>query len=242
MKTIDGVRYISAKEYAEMMNLTAGRVSQLKSELPFVKFEEFGIEVINFDLLSLSQSEKALAQAKFQTATPILELSYKDLGNYFGKFVMDLVNFKGSADSQISDFQEKSSELRQRFAEIETQKYDLDRQVSKLEEEAKTLCSAFEEQHNENVALIEKIQELNAENFAIVLQAETLSKEHQDLKVIQGDTMHQLEIKIIENKGLATENENLKARLAAMELSAKSDADFREEFKSLKELVMEKIK
>ena len=43
MRKIDGITYISAKEYAEMMNLTVGRVSQIKTELPFVKFEEFGI-------------------------------------------------------------------------------------------------------------------------------------------------------------------------------------------------------
>ena len=44
-----------------------------------------------------------------------------------------------------------------------------------------------------------------------------------------------MEIKIIEN-------ENLKAQIAAMELSAKNETDFKEEFKQLKELVMKKIK
>ena len=235
MRKIDGISYISAKEYAEMMNLTVGRVSQIKAELPFVKFEEFGIELINFDLLTLSQTEKTLAQAKFQTATPIHELSYKDLGNYFGKFIMDLVTFKGLADSQIADLQEKTTDLRQKSEIVENEKATLSDELSKITAEIATLNTILdnERQINENlkVALLEE----ETTNETLCLQSDLFSIELQHLKTLQKEEKHVLEIKIIEN-------ENLKAQIAKMELSAKNETDFKEEFKQLKEFVMKKIK
>ena len=235
MRKIDGISYISAKEYAEMMNLTVGRVSQIKTELPFVKFEEFGIELINFDLLTLSQTEKTLAQAKFQTATPIHELSYKELGNYFGKFIMDLVTFKGLADSQITDLQEKTTDLRQKSEILENEKATLSDELSKITAEIATLNTILdnERQINENlkVALLEE----ETTNEALCLQSDLLSMELKHLKTLQKEEKHTLEIKSIEN-------ENLKAQIAAMELSAKNETDFKEEFKQLKEFVMKKIK
>lgn len=242
MRTIDGVRYISAKEYAEIKDITVGRVSQIKSDLPFVKFEEFGIELINFDLISLSDNEKALAQTKFQTATPIHELSYKDLGNYFGGFVMDLVNFKGSADIKYNDLQAKTNDLRQKFEICESEKSELALEVSKLKLEVSSLTSKIEEKEQQNENLLTKCDSLKTINEELNLQYNTVSKEHQDLKIVHSEGKHELEIKIIENKNLSGENESLKSRLVSMELSAKSDADFKEEFKTFKELVMKKIK
>lgn len=240
MRTIDGVRYISRKEYAEIKDITVGRVSQL-TDLPLVKFEDFGIEVINFDLISLSDTEKSLAQNKFQTATPIHELSYKDLGNYFGGFVMDLVNFKGSADIKYNDLQTKATDLRQKFEVCESEKSELSIEVYKLKLEVSNLTSQIEEKEQKHKNLVTEFENLKTVNEELNLNYDTVSKEHQDLKIVQSDSKHELEIKIIENKNLSAENESLKARLSSMELSAKSDADFKEEFKTFKELVMKKI-
>ena len=234
--------YISAKEYAEMMNLTVGRVSQIKTELPFVKFEEFGIELINFDLLTLSQTEKTLQQAKFQTATPIHELSYKDLGNYFGKFMMDLVTFKGLADSQIADLQEKATDLHQKSEIVENEKTVLLNQFSNITAEIVALNEVLEEERKTNESLKVALLEEETTNEALYLQSDLLSKELQHLKTLQKEEKHALDIKIIENKNLLAENENLKARIATMELSAKNETDFKEEFKQFKEFVMKKIK
>jgi len=242
MRTIDGIKYISAKEYAEMMNLTVGRVSQLKSELPFVKFEEFGIEVINFELLSLSQHEKALAQTKFQTATPIHELSYKDLGVYFGKFVMDLVTFKGAADSQIADLQGKMTDVKLKLEVSENEKFSLSNQVSKLESNITNLHTNLEQEKQENEKNVVELDNLKTTNENLIAQLDVITKELQDLKIVYSETKHEIEIKIIENKNLVTENENLKNRVTSLELSARNDADFKEEFKSFKELVMKKMK
>ncbi len=242
MRTIDGVQYISAKEYADMMNLTAGRVSQLKSELPFVKFEEFGIELINFDLLSITQADKALSQAKFQTTTPIHTLSYKDLGNYFGNFVMDLVTFRGSADVLIGELQAKNTELLQELEACEAEKHILSKQVINIEAHVKHVTEAFHMQVSENAALNEEFEKSNIVNEELNLQFDTLSAEYQNLRTISNEGKHQLEIKIVENKNLASENENLKARLAQMGLSAKNELDFRQEFNEFKTLMMQKIK
>ena len=241
MRTIDGIKYISAKEYAEMMNLTVGRVSQIKAELPFVKFEEFGIELINFDLLSLSQHEKALAQTKFQTATPIHQLSYKDLGTYFGKFVMDLVTFKGAADSQIADLQGKITDIKQKFEVSENEKAELSNDVSKLALMNKNLYANLEQEKQRNEQISLEFDNLKTIHENLITQLQEVTKELQDLKIVYSETKHEIEIKIIENKNFVNENENLKARLTSLELSAKNDADFREEFKSFKELVMKKI-
>ncbi len=242
MRKIDGISYISAKEYAEMMNLTVGRVSQIKTELPFVKFEEFGIELINFDLLTLSQTEKTLQQAKFQTVTPIHELSYKDLGNYFGKFIMDLVTFKGLADSQIADLQEKTATLTQQSEIIENEKTVLLSQFSNITAEIVALNEVLEEKRKVNESLKVALLEEETTNETFCLQSDLLSMELQHLKTLQKEEKHALEIKVIENKNLLAENENLKACIATMELSAQNEADFKEEFKQLKELVMKKIK
>ena len=242
MKTIEGTRYISAKEYAQMMNLTAGRVSQIKSELPFEKFEEFGIELINFDLLELSQSEKSLAQAKFQTTTPIHELSYKDMGNYFAKLLMDLVIFRGSADMQIKELQDKLGNLAQNFDVLENQNLVLSTQLSATGQEIACLTSSLLTAKEINQCLSSELEEFKLTNQELNTQLDNVSKEHNDLKVIYNEAKHEMQIKIIEINNLSSQNEQLKARLAAMEATAKSDADFKEEFKNFKELVMNKIK
>ena len=215
MRTIDGIRYISAREYAEMMDLTVGRVSQLKASLPFVKFEEFGIEVINFDLLSLSKVEKALAQGKFETPTPIHTLSYKDLGAYFGKLVMDLVNFKGSADMQIEGLQNKANDLRQQGEQLAKEKADLSAELREVisAKEALALTLADEVLTNENLV---KEQQQTGEILAdLQEQYAHVVREHIELKIINNDTKHGFEIKVIENKNLLAENENAKTTFAS---------------------------
>ena len=241
MRTIDGVRYISAKEYAEMKGFTVGRVSQLKLELPFVKFDEFGIELINFDLIELSETERTLAQTKFQTVTPIHELSYKDLGNYFGKLTMDLVNFKGGADIKIEDLQAKSNDLRQKLQVVENERAELSSYSLSLEVKAKSLAAEIAKTEEAYEELAVKFDQFSVINKELNLQHDVLSKDFQDLKIVHTEGKHELEIKIIENKNLSAENESLKSRLASLELAAKNDADFREEFKNFKELVMTKI-
>lgn len=188
MRTIDGIRYISAKECAEMLNLTVGRVSQIKSELPFVKIEEFGIELINYDLLELQQQEKGLALGKFETTTPVQTLSYKDLGNFFAKFALDLVQFKGNADMKLEELQSKNNEqvllyknLQSELAKVVDSEKEciakLNTAENTLENERKDMATMIEN-HN---ALLEKFNLLDDEYEAI-------KKAHEELQIIQNQS------------------------------------------------------
>ena len=104
------------------------------------------------------------------------------------------------------------------------------------------LNEVLEEERKTNESLKVALLEEETTNEALYLQSDLLSKELQQLKTLQKEEKHALEIKIIENKNLLAENENLKARIATMELSAKNETDFKEEFKEFKEFVMKKIK
>jgi hypothetical protein len=242
MRTIDGTRYISAREYADFANLTPGRVSQLKAELPFVRFEEFGIDLINFDLLDLQQNEKALAQSKYETSNPIHQYSYKDLGNFFGKFAMDLVQFKGNADFKISEIQEKANSLFQEKEVLLEEKRESLKREDKLNETLSAKILEFN-------LTIDNLNEMELKYGEIFNKKSTLSETHQelltstnDLKIVHNDLKHEMEIKIIENKNLESENENLKNRILFLESSLQTETKFREEFKDFKELVMNKLK
>jgi chromosome segregation ATPase len=242
MRTIDGTRYMSAREYADFANLTPGRVSQLKAELPFVRFEEFGIDLINFDLLDLQQNEKALAQSKYETSNPIHQYSYKDLGNFFGKFAMDLVQFKGNADLKINEIQEKANNLFQEKNILEEEKREFIKRENKLNE---TLSAKTDELNltNENLHDVElKFEETFSEKNILFERHQELLKSDEDLKIVYNDLKHEMEIKIIENKNLKSENENLKNRIQFLESSFQTETKFREEFKDFKELVMNKLK
>ena len=216
MRTIDGTRYIAAKEYADIMGITVGRVSQLKAELPFVKMEEFGIEVINFDLLDLQLKEKTFAQTKFETSNPLHSYTYKDLGNFFSKFALDLVQFKGNAEMRIEELQNKNQEL----AQIKT---DLERELMNLKVSHENLVSAhatleellggtnalndgLNERLNDNINTLKEVQE----------QCLELTDKNETLETINKDLKHDLEIKVLEQNTLNTEKESLKEKVSEL--------------------------
>jgi SMC interacting uncharacterized protein involved in chromosome segregation len=189
MRTIDGIRYISAREYAEMMNLTVGRVSQIKSELPFVKFDEFGIEVINFDLLELQLKEKAFAQAKFETSNPIHSYSYKDLGNFFAQFALDLVQLKGNADIRIQELQNKNQELSHEITKHTHEASSLKQTIQDLQNEVKLRTEDFNTQNqlsqklNTELQLKEvEIAELKSKHEIRILELQAQIKNQLDLR------------------------------------------------------------
>lgn len=241
MRTIDGIRYISAGEYAKMKGITPGRVSQLKAELPFVRFEELGVELINFELIELSDVEKELAQTMFQTATPIHTMTTKDLAIYFGKLIKTLTESKGAADIQVSHWEDKSKDLAEKLSAIEAEKLDL---AKKLEDSVLQVRNMGREHSQVAIAhnqLSRDFDYLKADNQDLIEQQEARSKEHQDLKSIHIDTQHKLEIKIVENNALISENEGLKSRVAALELSHKNGADLMERFIAFQDVITKKI-
>lgn len=240
MRTIDGVKYISVKEYAEIKEISVGRVSQLKQDLPVVKFEEFGIELINFELISLSDTEKTLAQTKFQTSTPIHELSYKELGNYFGNFIMDLTKFKSTADLMIDDLQTKVNELSQDYRLSKNENIALSNQVSGLEIKNQNLASEIDQHIEENRAVSAKFEGIKELYESEQSEKESTFKELEDLRIVHNQNKHEFEIKIIENKGLSVENESLKSQISLLETSLKNYADYRTEIREIREFITQK--
>jgi DNA repair exonuclease SbcCD nuclease subunit len=242
MRAIDGTRYISAREYAEMMNLTPGRVSQMKAELPFVKFEEFGVEVINFDLLELGEHQKALAQSRFETTSNLMSYSYKDLGNFFGKLLHDLVQFKGNADIRIKELDGQNQQLAKWMNEAEDRKAEAEAKAVELEKNLLETWAKVRFISEENLKLSEEVTALVIDKDDLANENEELHRSATNEKVIKAELEHRIEIKILENANLVSENESLKNRIAAMEASANAESSFRDEFKSFKEMVMAKIK
>ena len=216
MRTIDGTRYIAAKEYADIMGITVGRVSQLKAELPFVKMEEFGIEVINFDLLDLQLKEKTFAQTKFETSNPLHSYTYKDLGNFFSKFALDLVQFKGNAEMRIEELQNKNQEL----AQVKT---DLERELMNLKVSHENLVSAhatLEETLGETNSLNDGLNERLNDNINTLKEVQEqcleLTDKNETLETINKDLKHDLEIKVLEQNTLNTEKESLKEKVSEL--------------------------
>lgn len=214
MRTIDGTRYISAKEYAEIMNITVGRVSQIKAELPFVKIEEFGIEVINFDILDLQLKEKTFVQTKFETSNPLHTYTYKDMGSFFSKFALDLVQFKGNAEIRIEELQNKNQELSQYKIELEGEVKHLKANEKRLEEELDTTKTTLQEKAELNDGLSEMLNESKSALKDIQEKYEEIIFKNESLEVINKDLKHDLEIKVLEQNTLNAEKENLKEKVA----------------------------
>ena len=242
MRTIDGIRYVSARELADIKGISISRVSQIKSELPFVKFEEFGLELVNLELVELTAQQELMAKQKFQTTTLIHELSYKDLGNYFGKFVMDLVSFKGSADLKMDEMQAKINCLQQKNEAAEAERDSLRTQITGMDlviQGQATDCVRYVEQNAQLSVMNETLSENNEQLIANRAQ---LANELGAVQAVCNDSKHNLEIKIVENKALLTENESLKLRLAQLEESARQDANYRQELSELTSYVKKYVK
>ena len=114
MRIIDGRRYISVKEYAELKGINISRVSQLKKtgELPFVEFKDLGISLIDFELLELTNQDKRFAITKFHVPMELNTISVLDTGRYFMKTLCDLLDNNTSEEIVIKD--EEISELKKR--------------------------------------------------------------------------------------------------------------------------------
>lgn len=219
MRTIDQIRYITAKEYAEMVGITPGRVSQLKASLPFVKFEDLGVELINFELIEIQQQEKLLAQSKFETTTAIHALSYKDLGNFFAKFALEMVRSKGNADQLLEEASERCRLLAEKNSELKEESEQARIKVGEIVEELSYTKNLLQSTKTE---LEEKTQQLHTLTTAY-------QKAENELKELtERNTHHQHQITL-----LTTENQTAAARLEAQ-------AFLKKELQDLKKLIIQK--
>ena len=115
MRYIDGTRYISASEYAELKMISQGRVSQLKSKLPFEKFDDLGVELINFDKLELELDERQLMTIRYNSNSPIHQYTYKELGKFFSKLLGEMTRSTEDAINAKQIIEDEKDILKSEF-------------------------------------------------------------------------------------------------------------------------------
>lgn len=205
MKNINGTNYISFKEYAEIKGKTAGRIYQLKNELPVVKFEDLGVELINYDLLQLNETEVNLAQSKFQTTQALHTYDHKQLSLFFADMI------KGNSEARTN----AETLLREKELVLEEQK----QLVLELTEKNKSLDALLTQAQEDNLGLSESLQEktaaLEKADALIATQSEDLSvlttdKQNaldlvESLKLAQQKLQSEYDLKVAENQGLIKE-------------------------------------
>ena len=205
MQNINGTNYVSFKEYAELKGKTAGRIYQLKNELPVVKFEDLGVELINFDLLQLSETEANLAQSKFQTTQALHTYDHKQLSLFFADMIKG--NFEARSNAETL--------LREKELVLEEQS----KTILELSEKNKSLEGLLFQAQEENLSLTESLQEktdaLEKADALIVKQNSDLSALTTDksealalvesLKLSQQKLQTDFELKAAENVGLIKE-------------------------------------
>ena len=205
MQNINGTNYISFKEYAELKGKTAGRIYQLKNELPVVKFEDLGVELINYDLLQLSETEANLAQSKFRTTQALHTFDHKQLALFFAEMI------KGNSEARTN----AETLLREKELVLEEQSNT----ILELTEKNKSLEGLLSQAQEENLALSESLQEktdalekADALMKELHLNVEGLTTDKQvaldlveELKLAQQKLQSDYELKAAENVGLVKE-------------------------------------
>lgn len=223
MRTIDGTRYISASEYADTKGISKGRVSQLKSTLPFERFDDIGVELINYDLLELELDERRLMDLKYSSQRALHQYSYGQLGKFFAKLLGELTKAEGEAKEQAVSLEELLNAAKSDLA-----------LARKANEELTINLQTAQEQLAEQQQLAEKMAQALATGQA---ENERLREKAADWEVRyeqQGAQKEELLQKVME---LQEERAQHLARIAVQESQRDAQGDLRAEFDELKKLV-----
>lgn len=223
MRTIDGTRYISASEYADIRGISKGRVSQLKSTLPFERFDDIGVELINYDLLELELDERRLMDLKYSSQRALHQYSYGQLGKFFAKLLGELTKAEGEAKEQAVSLEELLNAAKSDLA-----------LARKANEELTINLQTAQEQLAEQQQLAEKMAQALATGQA---ENERLREKAADWEVRyeqQGAQKEELLQKVME---LQEERAQHLARIAVQESQRDAQGDLRAEFDELKKLV-----
>ncbi|MCB0551748.1 MAG: hypothetical protein KDD19_29550 [Phaeodactylibacter sp.] len=223
MRTIDGTRYISASEYADIKGISKGRVSQLKSTLPFERFDDIGVELVNYDLLELELDERRLMDLKYSSQRALHQYSYGQLGKFFAKLLGELTKAEGEAKEQAVSLEELLNAAKSDLA-----------LARKANEELTINLQTAQEQLAEQQQLAEKMAQALATGQA---ENERLREKAADWEVRyeqQGAQKEELLQKVME---LQEERAQHLARIAVQESQRDAQGDLRAEFDELKKLV-----
>jgi chromosome segregation ATPase len=205
MQNINGTNYVSFKEYAELKGKTAGRIYQLKNELPVVKFEDLGVELINFDLLQLNETEVNLAQSKFQTTQALHTYDHKQLSLFFADMIKGNFEARSNAETLLREKELVLEEQGKLVLELTEKNKSLDALLFQAQEENLGLAETLQEK----TTALEKADALIAVQNLDLLALSTDKSEAlalvESLKLSQQKLQTDYDLKAAENVGLIKE-------------------------------------
>jgi hypothetical protein len=223
MRTIEGTRYISASECAVLLGKTEGWVSQNKKNLPFSTFEDFKIDLINYDILLLQQGEETLRQKIYETKEALHQYTYKDAGLIMAKSLMELVQFKEQTDIKLEALEKTVESFTQQQTIWENEKEAYQTRERELNEQLQVFSKTLEKEKVSHQTLMEtskeqteKYEQLKTQNQATEHNYEITKEENQAL-------IHQAEIKNVALKNTFSENESLKNRVDSAEKTIENE-------------------
>jgi chromosome segregation ATPase len=213
MQNINGTNYISFQEYAQIKGKTVGRIYQLKSELPVVKFDDLGVELINHDLLKLSETEVNLTQSKFQTTQALHTYDHKQLSLFFADMIKGNFEARSNAETLLREKELVMEEQIQTIQELSEKNKSLNESLSQTQEENFNLTETLQEKND----TLEKADALIAEQNSNLL---SLTKDKSEalalvdsLKLAQQKIKTEFDLKVVENQGLMKEQTFTKSQI-----------------------------
>lgn len=223
MRTIEGTRYISASECAVLMGKTEGWVSQNKKNLPFSTFEDFKIDLINYDILLLQQGEETFRQNIYETKQALHQYTYKDAGLIMAKSLMDLVQFKEQADTKLASLEKTVESFTQQQAEWESEKEAYQIREKEISEQLQERSETLEQEKTKHQILIEASKEQTEKYEQLKTQRQETENNYEVLKEENQGLIHQAEIKNVELKNALSENGSLKNRVESAEIALENE-------------------
>lgn len=206
MRNINGTNYISVKEYAALKNVTIGRVSQMKSDLPFEKFEDFSIELINFDLLQLEEKEAVHAQTKFQTTHPLHTYTYKQMGMFVVEMAKTGNEARANAETLLIEKDAILAEKNQQFTDLQQITTELNRNFKEAQQKIEQLSIDLGEKSEALEAMKVSFESEKSTKEELEHEKQANLKTIEELNTIQQKLQANFEMKVVENQGLINEN------------------------------------
>lgn len=205
MKNINGTNYLSFQEYAQIKGKTVGRIYQLKNELPVVKFEDLGVELINYDLLQLSETEANLAQSKFQTTQALHTYDHKQLSLFFADMIKGNSEARTNAETLLREKELVMEEQSNTILELTEKNKFLEGMLSQAQEENLALSESLREKTDALEKADGLINGLNLEVSTLTTDKQAALDLGEELKLAQQKLQSDYELKATENVGLMKE-------------------------------------
>lgn len=223
MRTIEGTRYISASECAVLLGKTEGWVSQNKKNLPFSTFEDFKIDLINYDMLLLQQREETFRQKIYETKEALHQYTYKDAGLIMAKSLMDLVQFKEQADTKLEALEKTVELFTQQQATWKNEREAHKLREKEISEQLQTTSETLEQEKVSHQILIEASKEQTEKYEQLKIQHQATEHNYETVKEENRTIIHQAEINTVELKNALSENESLKNRVDSAETTLENE-------------------